>query len=91
MNCTQMAADVCNRADGCSSISPTTRASATDVVTIVYESIAYCEMVFEKACGPDVPANYNPRVPDPASCGGEIGASRCLGGALILPKDCGGS
>jgi hypothetical protein len=85
-----MAADLCRKATSCGTDSKARVQLSGGPSSIVYESEQFCTKVFTDQCGPNVPASYVPRVPDPSACSAVLTSAVCRGDGLAVPEACGG-
>jgi hypothetical protein len=86
--CAEVAAELCARAATCVTTgqAPVWISSGTRVL---YESAAYCTMIFTNQCGPQAPASDVPLVRDPVACGAALSGAFCQRAGLLLPVACG--
>jgi hypothetical protein len=88
-DCAGVAAQLCKKAVGCGTDGRAQVNLGGVASSIDYESEAYCTQIFTEQCGPNVPASYHPRVPDPAACARDLPLSTCNAMALVAPASCG--
>jgi hypothetical protein len=86
--CASVAATLCTRAAACGSGGSAPVLEPGGVLSIDYESVAFCEMTFTTQCGPSAPSSDYPLVKDPSACAEALGATSCMMGALLLPEAC---